>query len=62
MDTRGWGVQFAELTFDRLLGEGKVSEDQRTTFYLGVAAGLGVASERLSRRFPASLKLEKVDG
>lgn len=52
-------TQFAQLTFDRLLAEGKVKESQREAFYLGVASGIGWSNERLDRHFVTTRQLEK---
>lgn len=53
------GLQFAKLTFDKLLARGKVNESDREGFYLGVATGIGWANDRLSRRFVTVQQLEK---
>ena len=50
-------TQFAQLTFDKLLAAGKVEESQREAFYLGAAAGIGWARERLGQRFVTTSQL-----
>lgn len=50
-------TQFAQLTFNELLGAGKVEESQREAFYLGVASGIGWANESIGRRFVTTSQL-----
>lgn len=52
------GVQLAELMFNKLLAQGKVSESERGSFYLGFAAGIGWANEQIDRRFVTIKQLE----
>lgn len=58
MSPNNWGVEFARLSFDELFAKGRVSESQRNAYYLGVAAGIGLANERLSPHSTAAKQLK----